>query len=151
MWPKFCNSFSIYMKGVIITSILQGFVAIFFERYSWLKFNNLGLVLGTALRFYTSVAKGLELKVRKFWGLIFTFLEVTGGKTSSGGNFLPPIMNMVNFEHISQFLLDFVSLILIIYFFTRATKSDINMNLGLGTYHDKWNVITSTMTIFPCH
>ena len=88
------------MKGVIITSILQGFVAIFFERYSWLKFNNLGLVLGTALRFYTSVAKGLELKFRKFLGLILTFLEVTGGKTGSGGNFLPPIMNRVNFEHI---------------------------------------------------
>ena len=72
MWPKFCNSFSIYMREVIITSILQGFVAVFFERYSWLKFNNLGLVLCTVLRFYTSVAKGLKLKVREFLGKVFS-------------------------------------------------------------------------------
>ena len=32
------------------------------------------------LKFYTSVAKGLELKVRKFWGLIPTFVEVAGEK-----------------------------------------------------------------------
>ena len=31
----------------------------FFEGWSWLKFNNLGLKLGMALKFYTSVAKGL--------------------------------------------------------------------------------------------
>ena len=30
--------------------------------------------------FYTSVAKVLKLKVRKFWGLIPTFVEVTGEK-----------------------------------------------------------------------
>ena len=29
-------------------------------------FNNLGLALGITLKFYTSVAKGLKLKVRKF-------------------------------------------------------------------------------------
>ena len=72
MWPKFCNSFSIYMREVIITSILQGFVAVFFERYSWLKFNNLGLVLCTVLRLYTSIAKGLKLKVREFLGKVFS-------------------------------------------------------------------------------
>ena len=33
-----------------------------------------------ALKFYASVAKGLKLKVRMFWGLIPTFVEVTGGK-----------------------------------------------------------------------
>ena len=43
-------------------------------------FNNLGLALGTKLKSYTSVAKGLKLKVRKFWGLIPTFVEVTGEK-----------------------------------------------------------------------
>ena len=42
----------------------------FFEEWSWFKFNNLGLALGTNLKFYTSVAKGLKLKVRKFLGLI---------------------------------------------------------------------------------
>ena len=52
----------------------------FFEGWSWFKFNNLGLALGTNLKFYTSVAKGLKLKVRKFWGLIPTFVEVTWEK-----------------------------------------------------------------------
>ena len=41
------------------------------------KFNNLRLALGTNLKFYASVAKGLKLKVRKFWGLIPTFAKVT--------------------------------------------------------------------------
>ena len=52
----------------------------FFEGWSWFKFNNLGLALGTNLKFYPSVAKGLKLKVRKFWDLTLTFLEVTGEK-----------------------------------------------------------------------
>ena len=39
----------------------------FFEGSSWFKFNNLGLGLGVASQFYTSVAKGFRLKVRKFW------------------------------------------------------------------------------------
>ena len=56
----------------------------FFERWSWFKFNNLGLALGTNLKFYTSVAKRLKLKVRKFWGLISTFVEVTGEKLVAG-------------------------------------------------------------------
>ena len=30
------------------------------------------------LKFYASVQKALKLKVRKFWGLIPTFVEVTG-------------------------------------------------------------------------
>ena len=41
------------------------------------KFNNLGLGLGMASK---SVVKGLKLKIRKFLGLIFTFLEVTEEK-----------------------------------------------------------------------
>ena len=45
-----------------------------------MKFNNLGLALATNLKFYTSVSKGLKLKVRKFWELIPTFVEVTGEK-----------------------------------------------------------------------
>ena len=60
----------------------------FFEGWSWFKFNNLGLALGTNLKFYTSVAKGLKLKVRKFWGLIPTFVEVTGERLV-GGPFCP--------------------------------------------------------------
>ena len=50
-----------------------------------------------ALKFYTSVAKRLKLKVRKFLGLILTFVEVTGRKPEGGrgkGSFLP-ILNRV--------------------------------------------------------
>ena len=36
-----------------------------FERQPWFKFNNMGLVPGTNLKFYNSVAKELKLKVRK--------------------------------------------------------------------------------------
>ena len=48
----------------------------FFEGYSWFQFNNLGLALGMALKFYISVAKGLKLKARKFWGLILRFVNI---------------------------------------------------------------------------
>ena len=61
----------------------------FFEGWSSFKFNNLGLALGTNLKFYTSVAKGLKLKVRKFWGLTRTFVKVTGKKLVEEGDFLP--------------------------------------------------------------
>ena len=40
------------------------------------------------LKFYTSVAKVLKLKLRKFWLLIATFVEVTGKKLVGG--LLPP-------------------------------------------------------------
>ena len=62
----------------------------FFEGWSWFKFDNLGLALGTNLKFYTIVAKGLKLKVRKFDGLIPTFAEVTEEKLVGGGRFAPP-------------------------------------------------------------
>ena len=56
----------------------------FSDRCSLFEFNNLGLTLGTALRFYVSVAKGLKLKVRKFWRITPTFVEVTGEKLVGG-------------------------------------------------------------------
>ena len=64
----------------------------FFEGWPWCKFNNLGLALGTNLKCYISVAKGVKLKVRIFWRLIPTFVEVTGEKPVGGGLFalLPP-------------------------------------------------------------
>ena len=67
----------------------------FFEGWSWFKFDNLGLALGTNLTFYTSVAKGLKLKVRKSSGPNPTFLEVTGEKLVEEGLFAPPILNRV--------------------------------------------------------
>ena len=41
------------------------------------------------LKFDTSVAKGLKLKIRQFWGLIPTFVEVTGKKLVGGVFSLP--------------------------------------------------------------
>ena len=66
-----------------------------FEGWSWFKFNNLGLALVTNLKFYTSMAKGLKLKVRKFWGLIPMFVEVTGEKLVQGEHFCPHFLNRV--------------------------------------------------------
>ena len=82
---------SISVREIIITSILKGFDQKnrFFEGWSWFKFNNLGLALGKNLKFYTSLSKGLKLNVRKFWGLIPTFVEVTGEKLVGEGGFLP--------------------------------------------------------------
>ena len=73
---------------------------LFFEWWSWFKFNNLGLATGANLKFYTGLSKGLTLKVRKFWGLILTFVDVTGGKLV-GGLFAtphhpPPISKRIN-------------------------------------------------------
>ena len=56
----------------------------------WFKFNNLGLAGGMALKFYTSIAKGLKLKVRKLWGLSLMFVEVTG-ENLIGEPFLAPL------------------------------------------------------------
>ena len=63
----------------------------------WFMFNNLGLALGTNLKFYTSVSEGLRVKVRMFWGLIPTFAEVTEKKLV-WVLFAPPplILNTVN-------------------------------------------------------
>ena len=47
-----------------------------------------------ALNFYARVAKGLKLKVRKFWRITLMFVEVTGQKLV-GGLFDPPILNRV--------------------------------------------------------
>ena len=44
----------------------------------------MGLTLGTHLKFYTSVRKGLKLKFKEFLGLFLTFVEVTAKKTGTG-------------------------------------------------------------------
>ena len=41
-------------------------------------------IIGVTLKFYTSVVKGLKPKVRKFWRLIPTFVEITGEKLVAG-------------------------------------------------------------------
>ena len=96
MRSKFDNS-SISMKEVVVTSIFFSFL-FFFEGGGWsrLKFNNLGLALSIALKFYKMVAKELTLKVRKFLGLLPTFVDVIGEKTGRElfGSF--PILNRAN-------------------------------------------------------
>ena len=57
----------------------------FFKGWSWFKFNNLGLVLGTNLKFYTSLSKWLKLEVRKVLELISMFVEDTGEKLVGEG------------------------------------------------------------------
>ena len=70
---------------------------VFFEGWSWFKFNNFKLALGTNLKFYISVAKGLKGNVRKFLGLVPTFVEVTREKLVGGSLFAsPPILKRVN-------------------------------------------------------
>ena len=96
MWPKFGNS-RISVKEVITTSILSGFDQKnrIFERWSWLKFNNLKLALSTNLKFWPSVAKGLKLKVRKFGRLNPTFVKVIWEKLVGRLPWLLPILNKV--------------------------------------------------------
>ena len=98
MWPMFGNS-SISMREVIKPQFFKDLTwkTTFFERCSWFKINNLGLALGIVLKFYTNVAKELKLKVKKFWGLIPTSVEVQG--KSGRGAFLPPlILNRVKWK-----------------------------------------------------
>ena len=56
------------MREVTIASILYGFDQKnqFFEESSLFKFYNLGLAVDMALKFSTSAAKRLKLKVKKF-------------------------------------------------------------------------------------
>ena len=89
--PKFDNS-SISVREVIITSIFQGFDEKnhFFEGWSWFMFNNLGLALGTNLKFYTSVKKELKLKVGEFWGANSYVCRSYREKTGRGPFWPPP-------------------------------------------------------------
>ena len=96
MWPKFGNcSFSMRQFDKDLTMKTA-----FFEGWSWFKFNNLGQTIGMNFSIYKSVMKWLKLKVRKFRGLVSTFVEVTREKQVGEGVFwlpyLPPILNNVN-------------------------------------------------------
>ena len=77
------------MREVIVTSHLTKKTTTFFERWSWFKFSNLGLAHGMVLKLYTSIAKGLNLKVTKFLELIPTSVEITWEKLV-GSLFDPP-------------------------------------------------------------
>ena len=75
------------MREVIITSNFKALLrkTNLFEGCTWLKFNNLRLAVSATLQFYINVVKGLKLNVRKFLGLIYTFVEVTGEKPVEAG------------------------------------------------------------------
>ena len=58
------------------------------------------MALSMVLKFHTRVGKWLKLKVRKFEGLIFAFVDVTGkNMVMRGGRVVcpspPPILNQV--------------------------------------------------------
>ena len=96
MWPKF-GSCSICIREVIITSIYKDLAKkTFFEGWSWFKCNNLWLPLGTNFKFFTSLWKGLKLKVTKFWGLFPTFVGVTWEKLLGGPFYPPPPPHILN-------------------------------------------------------
>ena len=65
------------------------------------KFNNLGLPLGTAFKLYTSEAKRLKLKDRKFFGLTPTFAEFTVENLIER-TFLLPILNRVKTQDVRK-------------------------------------------------
>ena len=71
------------MREVIITLMTRK--TYFYKGCYWFKFNNLGLEIAMDLKWtYTSVARELKLKVRKFWGLSPTFVEVPWKKLVGG-------------------------------------------------------------------
>ena len=92
MWPKFGNS-SISVREAIMTSILYGFDQKFRSILVWPW--NLYQFGKRVKTINTSVVKGLKLKVRKFSGLILTFVEVTGEKLV-GGPFCPTHPHLVH-------------------------------------------------------
>ena len=114
------------------------------------RFNKLGLAIVMALKLYTSVAKGLKLKVRKFWKLIPTFVEVAWEKLVGGAYCPLPILDRVYdnyflkgklktlmippnkfFEQVTlQFLL--ISRILWWFFQSNIFKFNLTFNVLLG-------------------
>ena len=70
MSPKICNS-RISMRELQFYKDLTR-KNTFFERWSWFKLTFSGF------KSLHQCGKSLKLKVRKFWGLIPTFVEVTG-------------------------------------------------------------------------
>ena len=81
------------MRGVNVSSTDQK--RHFFEGCPWRKFNNLGLELGMVLKFYTSVTKGLKLKVRIYWWLVPRFVEIKWKKLIGEAFLASPILNRV--------------------------------------------------------
>ena len=55
------------------------------------------------MKYYTSVAKELKLKVRNFWRLIRTFVEATGEKMVGGeGGLFAPLLILNRVKDITE-------------------------------------------------
>ena len=89
-WPMFGNSSISSCHNLNFIRILPE-KPVFFEGLAWYKFNKLGLALVMALKFYISLAKGLKLKVRKFFGLFHTFTEDTREKVEGDSGVFAPL------------------------------------------------------------
>ena len=85
IWSRFANC-SIFFKEIIITLHLWDFLKKKKKTTfcSCCNFYNLGLVLDISWKVYTSLAKGLKLKVKKKLGLVSTFVEVPRKKLVGG-------------------------------------------------------------------
>ena len=84
------------MRKINITSILNFKTPekwLFFEGWSWFKYYNLGLALGTNLKFCSSVEKGLKLNAKKFWRS--NHCRSYMGKTGRGAFLAPPLQSSV--------------------------------------------------------
>ena len=127
----------------------------FFEGWSSFKFNNLGLALGTALATrYNIVAKGLKLKVRMFWGLIPTFLEVTGEKPVGGGEgggflyFPPP---WIGFRLMITFVKNLLRVSVVFNSVWQFHLSQPNVPCLLPLNYQKVTVLLFSKKVFYCY
>ena len=116
----------------------------FSEGWSWFKFNSLGLALGRNLKSYTSVAKGIKLKVKgEFLALILTFVEVTEEKPVGGWGAFCPASSWIGWR-LNSFC-DFVSDVETIWFtFTNQLKFSHSFHT---TSNDTGKMKRETMTV----
>ena len=100
------------MREIIINLILN-FIRIwskkriFWGLSSWFRFNNLGLALGIALNFYTSVEKELKPKVIWFYGANSYVCKSYMRKTGRGA-FCPVKVKRAQEARVNQFLFQIV-------------------------------------------
>ena len=73
--------------------------------------------LPMALKFYNSVAKGLKLKVRKFWKLIPTFVKFTWKNSYGEGAFLYLIFTPSVFIEATKSETLFITFVIISYLY----------------------------------
>ena len=97
------------------------------------------MIVGTNLKFYTSVAKMLKLKVRMLWRLNPAFVEVNGEKLIGVVGFLDsPILNRVNIKmylpYFFYFIItDFKRMIPFLW----DSRIYLKKNIGKNESHDK--------------